>query len=273
MVYRDVIAQANQDVDEDLFATDFYADSVAGQMEYSLPVTDNSTGTNGMDNLLGVAFNYASDNAGTGTVSTVSGSDVFTGTGTSFSETLRIGYQISIPAGTYRIVKINSDTSVKVAPIDSPLPTVTEGSLPFTWNKAEYVKCLPQRLSNLDRDLSWYGENQPKESPFYVKYDTGIRIYPYATEAVKGALKLYGTYDVANLVLSPTPTVPVIDDNWHYVLAIGIKKFSFQRRGMIQEYNLASAEFANEVRKVINTLSDSDLSPLRRVILPLNEFQ
>ena len=63
VAYRDLIAQVNQDVNEDLFATDWYADSVAGQMEYTLPTTDDATGRNGMDNLLGVSFNYAVDNA------------------------------------------------------------------------------------------------------------------------------------------------------------------------------------------------------------------
>ena len=270
VAYRDLIAQVNQDVNEDLFATDWYADSVAGQMEYTLPTTDDATGRNGMDNLLGVSFNYAVDNVGAGTASTTAGSDIIVlNDGT---DSLRVGYLLSVPAGTYRIVSI-SGNNVKVAAIDVPFPTTTESGLAWKWNEGKYVRCYPERLSNLEYDLSYYGVNQPKEKPFYVKFDTGIRVFPYATDAVKGALKITGTYDPAKLVLSPTPTTPIIDDNWHYVLAIGVKKFSFLRRGMTAEYNLASQEFANEVRKVINTLSDSELSPLSRDIPTLDQLQ
>lgn len=68
IVYRNCIASINQDVNEDLFATDWYTSSVTGQLEYTMPQVNNSTGTNGLGNLLGVFINYNPVISGTGTI-------------------------------------------------------------------------------------------------------------------------------------------------------------------------------------------------------------
>lgn len=39
IVYRDIISTINQEINEDTFANDFYANSVPGQLEYTIPVT------------------------------------------------------------------------------------------------------------------------------------------------------------------------------------------------------------------------------------------
>ena len=273
ITYRDVVAQVNQDVNEDLYATDFYTSSVAGQMEYTLPQTDNSTGTNWMDNLLGVFINYEVPVAWTGTIATSIGSATITGTNTLFTSQFQIWWHIIFNSDFYRVVSIASDTSMTIAAVDTALPASNASGISFEAHKTNYLKCYPQRLSNLDQDQTYYQNNTNIANPIYIKYDTGIRIYPLATQTVVWAVKLYGTYDVADLVLSPAPTTPIIDNNWHYILAFGMKRFSFQRRGMLNEAGIASNEFAIELRKMINTLSDSELSPLVRIDPLLTELQ
>lgn len=273
IVYREIISLINQDVNEDNFATDFYTSSVAGQSEYSIPVTDNTTGTNGMDDLLGVFINYEVPVTGDGTIATTSGSNVITGTGTSFSSNFRNGYHIIFNGVFYRVISITSDTSMIVASVDSALPSANASGIAYQYHKVDYRPCRPERLSNLEFDQSYYQTQQPKEDPFYIKYDTGIRIFPVAENTTVGAVKLYGTYDVADLVVSPNPTTPILDNNWHYTLALGMCRFSFKRRGMINEANQAYQEYKAAYDLVINTMSDGELSPLRRNLPLLTQFQ
>lgn len=270
IVYRDLMAQINQDVNEDLFADDFYFSTVAGQMEYSMPVVDNVAGTPWMDNLLWVFINYEVPVLWTWTVSTSIWSNVITWTGTTFTSLFNKWDHIIIWSSFYRVVSITSDTSLVIAPVDSTLPTVNSSWLNYYQHKVNYKKAYPERLSNLEFDQSYYGINQPVTNPFYIKYDTWIRIFPYATNSIVGAGKFYGTYDVVDLTLSSTP---ILDDNWHYVIAIWMKRLSYQRRWMHNEANMALQEYQLEYKKVINTLSDSDLSPLLRDLPNLTELQ
>lgn len=78
-----------------------------------------------------------------------------------------------------------------IIPVDSVLPTVTQSGLTYYSLEANYLKCFAERLSNLDKDQSYYGIHQDPLHPFYIKYDTGIRIFPYPTTVVPGGVKLY----------------------------------------------------------------------------------
>ncbi len=268
--YKDLIAQINQDVNEDLFCDDFYFNTVAWQLEYTLPQTDNINEIPWMDNLLWVFINYESPIDWTWTIATINGSNIITWTWTTFSWDFQPWYHIIFNSVFYRVVSITSDTSMIVIAVDNPLPTSTTSWIAYQIHKVDYKKAYPERLSNLDKDQSYYLVNQPKETPFYIKYDTWVRIFPTATESVVWAGKLYWTYDVPDL---KTTSTPILDDNWHYVLAIRMKVFSYQRRWMFNEAAQAQQEYQLEYRKVINTLSDSDLSPLNRYIVPLIELQ
>lgn len=52
-----------------------------------------------------------------------------------------------------------------------------------------------------------------------------------------------------------------------------MKKYAFARRGMIPEMNQAYQEYAAEMKRMIKTISDTELSPQDRYLPLLNQFQ
>ena len=137
-------------------------------------------------------------------------------------------------------------------------------------NATEFKKLRPSRISNLEFDEAWYETNQPEFDPFYIKFDTGIWIYPKPSNNVVGGLKIFATKDAIDLTVTDTP---LLDKAWHNAIAIGSKQYVYSARGLINEKNDAINEYANEYRKVLNTLSDTELSPLIREIPELYQFQ
>jgi len=62
-----MIAEINQDVNNDLFTDTYFSDLIAGQFEYSKPTVNGSVA--GMNNMLNVSVNYSIPVLQTGTVS------------------------------------------------------------------------------------------------------------------------------------------------------------------------------------------------------------
>lgn len=120
-----------------------------------------------------------------------------------------------------------------------------------------------EKLSNLDHDLSYYETAQSYTDPFYIIYDTGLRIYPTTQESTTGWLKIYGTKEV--LDLSADVDVPLIDQMWHYVIAIWAKQYVFAQRGQFDKQTAAINEYTLEKKKMLNSLTDRDLSPVERL--------
>lgn len=270
IVYRDMISQLNQDVNEDLFADYFYSDTVLWQTEYTLPTVSNVTYTNWLGNLLNVYVNYTEPVDWVWTVATTSGSNQIVWTWTSFLWTFAIADNIVIWANSYRVVNIADDTHLTIVAIDTELPTNTTSWLSYKSHKQDYVKVTPQRASNLIYPVEYYLTGQPKDEPFYIKFDHSIFVYPFPLASVPLWLKIHWTYDVCDLRTTDTP---IIDDNWHYVLAIWLKKYIFQRLGKLVEAANAANEYILEYKKMVNTISDTELSPILREIPNLNYFQ
>jgi len=221
ILYRELIAFINQDVNEDLFADFFITDAVKGQSEYSKPVT--TTNGNGFGNMLGVSVNYAPIFSQTGTVTLVAGSNQVTGSGTTFTQVFRPGDGILAGTETLSIYSVDSDTALTLL----SLPASNHTGVAYSSQAQNWVKCRPSRFSNLDRDQEWYRINQPQIDPIYIMYGTGVFIYPAVPQNAQKSIRMYCTLDVKDLTASDTP---IIDDNWHYVLAIGLKKYIFRSK-------------------------------------------
>lgn len=119
-------------------------------------------------------------------------------------------------------------------------------------------------------DQDWYRTNQPSTDPFFIMYDTGIFIYPVPFNDVPFGYRVYATKDPYDLGLSDTP---IIDDNWHYVLALGMKPYVYAFKQQHQESQLARQEFYTEMENMLNTISDVQLTPFLRQNDPLTQFQ
>lgn len=264
IVNRDMVARIEQDVNNDQMSDFFQSSLVAGQAEYSKPIPTSQVP--GFQNLLNVSVNYTAPTLGTGTVATTSGSKTITGTGTTFTQSFTVGNNINIGSFTAKVITITSDTSLT---IDTPATTTASGQAYYV-HIQDWQLLRSERTSNLERDQDWYRTNQPKDDPFFIMYDTGILIYPVPLVDVPFGYKVYATKKTVDLGLTDTP---IYDDNWHYVAAIGMKRFIFYMRGLYNEANLANQEYEAELQKIINTISDIQLTPFFRDNPPLTEFQ
>lgn len=263
IVYRELIATINQDVNEDLFADFFTTNAVKWQSEYSKPLSSNSG--NGLGNMLGVSVNYSPVTARTGTASVNAGSNTITGIGTLFTQEFRAGDAILMGSETLSIFSIDSDTTLTLLTI----PASTHSGVAISSQSQDWRKLRSSRFSNLDRDQEWYRINQPQTDPFYIMYGSWVFIYPVPPQNAQNSVRIYCTLDVKDLASGDTP---IIDDNWHYVLAVALKKYIFKSKGMQNEAADATNEFEIEKRKMINTISDTQLMPFVRENLDCSQF-
>ena len=274
--YRDLISQITNQVNEDRYADIFTTNLNQGQIEYTMPTGNSSQ--SGLQNILGVSVNYTAPVACTGTVSIPQGSKTVTGVGTSFTTQLKapawINMNINIADsfyGTqvYRVVEIVSDTVVKV---DRAALHASSGAS-FASHRQDWQTCYPKRFSMLAKDPDYYIQNQPYDSPMFIAYDTGCFIYPQPKADIIGGLKLFWTIDPIHLVLSPTPTTPIIDSTWHYVLPIAMKRYIFAAKGMLNEKNDAIAEYQVEFNKVIKATMERELMAVEKQMPLLTDLQ
>lgn len=269
--YRDFISQVTNQVNEDRYADIFIIDLNQWQIEYTIPTVSSTQSW--LQNILWVSVNYTLPVTWTWLVSTSISSQTITWTWTQFTVDFNvpqdINININIWTDAYRIVKIVNDTTLIVY----PAVTSNNSNVTFQYHKQNWIVAKPKRQSMLEYDIDYYIKNQPYDSPFYIIYDTWCRIYPQPTWNSMGWLKLYWTTDPIPLVLTPTPTSPIFDSTWHYILPIAMKRYIFWAKLMAQEKNDSIAEYQSEFIKAISSTSERQLHATEKETLSLTQFQ
>lgn len=259
--YKKRLAFVIQDLNQDYFSEIFTSASIPYQSEYGFPTRVG--GVPGASTVFSVSVNYVTPIAGTGTVSISALSSTVVGVGTTFTQMK--GYTIDAAGWRGVIVAVTDDTHCTIDAI--PASTITSAA--FKTYKDNWQKALPTRISNFYNEESWYRANQPESSPKFVVYDDSIFIYPYCKSAASQAIRFYGSKEYDDLVLSPTPTTPVFDTDFHYSIVVGAKKFVAEYRGLGQERisefkrdDIESvAELENMMRERNLGYMEKDLSP------------
>jgi hypothetical protein len=259
--YKKRLALIIQDLNQDYFSEIFTSASIPYQSEYEFPARVG--GVPGASTVFSVSVNYVTPIAGTGTVSISALSSAVVGVGTTFTQMK--GYTIDASGWRGVIVDVTDDTHCTI----DALPAATITSAAFTTYKDNWQKALPTRISNFYNEESWYRANQPESSPKFVVYDDSIFIYPYCKSAASQAVRFYGSKEYDDLVISPSPTTPVFDTDFHYSIVVGAKKFVAEYRGLGQERisefkrdDIESvAELENMMRERNLGYMEKDLSP------------
>ena len=263
--YKKRLAFVIQDLNQDYFSEIFTSSSIPYQSEYEFPQRVGAVP--GASTVFSVSVNYVKPVAGTGTVSISSLSNSLVGVGTSFTQMK--GYTVDITAYNWRgvIVDVADDTHCT---LDAVTPsTMTISGAGFTMYKDNWQKALPTRISNFYNEESWYRANQPESAPKFVIYDDSIFIYPYCKSSASQAVRLYGSKEYDDLVLTPDPTTPVFDTDFHYSIVVGAKKFVASYRGLgeerIAEWKRDEVESVAELEEMMRERNlgymEKDLSP------------
>lgn len=132
----------------------------------------------------------------------------------------------------------------------------------------EHTKATLVNKDDLDRDLTWYAENQPESDPIYYVADESVFIYPKG-KGVSGGLKYHATLKLNDLVISDSEESILIDAP--ELLADGLLPYVYQSRGLLNEKNDAKASYENSVSEYVELLSDR-ISTTQEVELPDNEL-
>ena len=259
--YKKRLALVIQDLNQDYFSEIFSSASLPYQSEYVFP--QRAAGIPGASTIFSVSVNYVTPKAGTGTVSISALSSSVVGVGTTF--TGMRGWTIDAAGWRGVIVDVADDTHCTVDSI--PATTITSAS--FTTYQDNWKKALPTRIMNFSGEESWYRANQPVSEPKFVVYDDSIFIYPYCKSAASQAVRFYGTKEFEDLVISPSPTSPMFDTDFHYCIVVGAKKFVAQYRGLgaekVSEWERDDVMSVNELEDMMSERNlgymEKDLSP------------
>lgn len=150
----------------------------------------------------------------------------------------------------------------------SGLKKVESLSIKYKNTDTEFTVALPNKITNLDKDKRWYVDNQPDSNPFYIVYDKSINIFP-ATKEVTSMI-MYGVSDPKDLVAGDTDIKIPLD--FHHIIVLGNEYRIYKAMRMTQEKNDSLAEYKNEIRTMVNQLSDRIIKPLESEMPILNHL-
>ena len=124
------------------------------------------------------------------------------------------------------MVANQNEYTLPVATSSEPgLSNIVRVEVNYTGATNGWKKARPISMKALEQSMDKYLTNQPTSDPIYIVFDTGVQIFPQPTTGVSGGLRLYGTYDVVELALTPSPSVPVIQKKWHDLIALGMESY------------------------------------------------
>lgn len=110
----------------------------------------------------------------------------------------------------------------------------------------DYIKARKVDMQSLDKDFSWYSENQPTNDPIYTIQDNSIMIFPVATATTTGYIRMYIIQNLIDLTASTAETDVFngkINKKYHTLIALGAEQYSYQRRQMFDKAQESEARF------------------------------
>ena len=134
-------------------------------------------------------------------------------------------------------------------------------SVKYDVTETDYTKATLETMNNLPNDLYWYKDKQPKSQPFYTISDKSIFLFP--TPDKVAPLRLYWIADPIDLKLDTEDDWVKIPAEYHYLLPLGMKRYYFASRFMLNEKNDALAELNMEKQKMLKNLSLRQISPVQ----------
>ena len=269
-VYHDCENDLVRYLDEDYYYDIQYADLVANQPEYILPLSTSTI--SGFKKITDISVKYVNDGyniysyvVGTKTVVlTTSYSGLAAWQTVTFVN--RYGYTIGTDTIATVVVpwlEFTLTTGIAVLSTSDMLQTKTG---------MEYYKMANVSTSNYDMDEDWYRNNQQAYSPFYKISDNSIRIYPVATENVTNGMKMYTIRDQIDLTIASWESAIKLPRQYHNIIAHGMVPRIYQRRGMINEKNDSEVAFSNRKDEMIKELSNRNVSALQGSLPPLRHL-
>lgn len=118
-----------------------------------------------------------------------------------------------------------------------------------------YTKASKVDVNSLDKDVSWYMENQPTTDPIYTIQDNSVMIFPVPTATTIGDIKMYVIQNLIDLTAS-TAEADVfngkIHKKYHPLIELGARQYSYERRQLSGDAEQARQKFMVELFGWVN---------------------
>lgn len=133
-------------------------------------------------------------------------------------------------------------------------------SVKYKSTDTDFIKLVPQVITNLDKDLKWYEDNTPpiEWQAFFLVNDNSYFIYPAPTEALVDSIIVYWIADPIDVVSWWTEASIRLPLEYHDLLILWMKYLYLWSRWVdfVWAKNDALVEFNNELNRALMWLSD-----------------
>ena len=269
-VYHDIENDLVRYVNEDFYYDVQYADLIANQTEYIVPLSTSTV--SGFKKITDIGLKYTND------WYNVYSYDVWTKRVvlTVAYPDLSLWQTVTFVNKEWYTIWTDTVATINVAWLDFTLTTgiavLTNQMVLQTRTGIEYVKWGNVSTSNMDKDENIYRNNQPAQQPLYKISDNSIRLYPVATEYVANGLKIYTIRDQVDLSLTSSESDIKIPRQYHNYIASGMLVWMYQQRQMYEEKQIAEAKRSDKKDDLIKDLSNRNISPLEASLPPLRQL-
>lgn len=135
---------------------------------------------------------------------------------------------------------------------------------------------LPVRAyasSGLYNSDEWTVTNQSQGDPFYILKDSSLFIYPAPTVAVDDWLRVHVSINLINLLAGWAETTVKIPPNFHYVIALGMKRYIGWMRSLDGLAKHGDRDYLEARQQLLNYLRNRTIVPIDQDITDLSSLK
>lgn len=133
---------------------------------------------------------------------------------------------------------------------------------------AEYVS-----PTILDKHPDYYKTKQSKTEPFFYIQDESFFIYPAPTEVVTGWIEIFVIHKPADIDESTTEDNIEVPEQFHKVIADGLKMYIYQSQGKLNEAQVAEQDYEKWIANMVAFLKQRYNQKRRKTQSNLNTYR
>ena len=143
----------------------------------------------------------------------------------------------------------------------------------FNTTDTTYKPVRAYASSGLYNSVEWTVSNQSQWDPFYILKDTSLFIYPAPTVAVDDGLRVHVSINLINLLAWGAESTVKIPPNFHYVIALGMKRYIGWMRSLDGLAKHGDRDYEEARQKLLNYLRNRTIVPIDQDVTDLSSLK
>lgn len=161
----------------------------------------------------------------------------------------------------YQIFKTDTVLGNSEYSLDISVKKIKTLWIKYTSSQEHYTNVREQNINDLEYDLDYYKEGQPKSDPFFYIADNSLFIFPVVEEEVAEGMKMKANIRQYNLTTASAEADLLLSKEYHHIIVEGMKQYVYASRWLIQEKNEAIGSYIEKKDEMIGQLTDRTTSP------------